>query len=155
MGAPEDTCPPESQARCLRHYESGLGHGRDLYPDARRHRFGGDRGGVLPRGAADCRRVSVGDLPLEFGAAPGPGPGGGLGLARPVNRVAIVAERPTSTLCRLTLPVGDPNTEVSAQVDLLGLPVAAGTVVRWRVVSGPTGPDAAWALALTMEAQSG
>jgi hypothetical protein len=39
---------------------------------------------------------------------------------------------------------GNPNTEVSGEVDLLGYVVPAGKMVRWKVLSGPVPQDAAW-----------
>jgi hypothetical protein len=51
----------------------------------------------------------------------------------------------------VTLPIGAPNAEVSAVLDLANLTIPAGTPVRWKVVSGPSsGASAPWQGALVM-----
>jgi len=48
------------------------------------------------------------------------------------------------------LPSGPANTEVSGTADLTHVQVPAGSVVRWKIMSGPIPEAAAWACALTM-----
>jgi len=50
----------------------------------------------------------------------------------------------------LTLPVGAANVEVTAAVDLTGVVVPAGALVRWLVTSGPAAEAAAWKAAVLM-----
>lgn len=55
----------------------------------------------------------------------------------------------------LTLPAGILGAEVSAEVDLTGLTIAANEQIRWQVVSGPAVPaDQATVAAIVMEVQT-
>jgi hypothetical protein len=49
----------------------------------------------------------------------------------------------------LVLPVGAPNTEVTAQADL-DLTLDPNAIVRWRVVSAPDAPQTAWHVTLAL-----
>ncbi len=54
---------------------------------------------------------------------------------------------------QLTIPVGTKNTEVTASLDLAGLPVAMGKAVRWKITAGPSPAQAAWVAALMMQVE--
>ena len=55
----------------------------------------------------------------------------------------------------LTIPQGEPNEEVSAEMVFTGVKIAAGQEARWRVVSAPAGEFTAWQASLDMEIQKG
>lgn len=50
---------------------------------------------------------------------------------------------------QLTLPVGPPNTEVTASI-ALDVALAPNAIVRWRVVSAPDAPQTAWHVTLAL-----
>jgi hypothetical protein len=60
----------------------------------------------------------------------------------------------TLTGPRVTIPQGEANTEVTAEVTFQNVSMAPGQAVRWKVISGPDPEAAAWNANLVMEVQS-
>jgi len=67
-----------------------------------------------------------------------------------VDSTTVTADSEAAVQAQVTLAAGSANTEVIGSVDIGGLVVHAGSVVRWQIVSGPIPEQAAWACALTM-----